>query len=217
MQGALLALDVKTGAVRAMVGGSDFERSKFNRATQAMRQVGSAFKPFVYAAAIERAGLHPRHHHRGRAHLLPRQRRRRVVAPQLRLRVLGPDPGARAPSSRAATSPPSRPSRRWGSRPGIEYAHKLGLTGELPPYLPLALGAGEATLTEMTAAYAAFANQGLRMKPYLITRITDRDGNIIEEGAARGQGRDPRRHRLHHDQPAARRGAARHRGPRVAR
>ena len=73
-----------------------------------------------------------------------------------------------------------------GVKTGIEYAHKLGLSGELPPYLPLALGAGEATLIEMTAAYAAFANQGLRMKPYCITRITDRDGNVIEEARPRG-------------------------------
>ena len=69
-----------------------------------------------------------------------------------------------------------------GIKTGIEYAHKLGLSGDLQPYLPLALGAGEATLIEMSSAFAAFANQGLRMKPYLITRITDRDGNIIEEG-----------------------------------
>jgi penicillin-binding protein 1A len=75
-----------------------------------------------------------------------------------------------------------------GVETGIQYAHKLGLAGEFPPYLPIALGAGEATLTEMTAAYAAFANQGLRMKPFLVQRITDRDGNVIEE--ARPQARD---------------------------
>ena len=75
-----------------------------------------------------------------------------------------------------------------GVKVAIDYAHKLGLTGELPPYLPLALGAGEATLLEMTSAYAAFGNEGLRMKPYYITRITDRDGNVIEE--ARPTARD---------------------------
>jgi penicillin-binding protein 1A len=68
-----------------------------------------------------------------------------------------------------------------GIEKGIEYARRLGLSSELPPYLPIALGAGEATLTEMTAAFATFANQGLRMKPFLIDRITDREGNVIEQ------------------------------------
>ena len=70
-----------------------------------------------------------------------------------------------------------------GVEKGIEYARRLGLTGELPPYLPIALGAGEATLQEMVSAYATFANQGLRMKPFLIERITDRDGNEVEQAA----------------------------------
>ena len=72
-----------------------------------------------------------------------------------------------------------------GIETGIEYARKLGLAGELPPYLPIALGAGEATLMEMVGAYATFANQGLRMKPFLIERITDRDGNVIEQATPR--------------------------------
>src|SRR6266581_408936 len=148
VEGALLALEVKTGAVKAMVGGYDFERSKFNRATQAMRQVGSAFKPIVYSAAVEKLGW--------------------------------------TPATIVVDSPISFPNP-W-NKTGIEYARKLGLAGELPPFLPIALGAGEATLTEMVAAFATFANQGLRMKPYLIARITDRDGNIIEE--ARPQARD---------------------------
>ena len=86
-----------------------------------------------------------------------------------------------------------------GIKTGIEYAQKLGLTGELPPYLPLAIGAGEATPQEMASAFATFANQGLRMKPMYITRITDRDGNIDRGGAPGGARRHPRRHRLHHD------------------
>jgi penicillin-binding protein 1A len=72
-----------------------------------------------------------------------------------------------------------------GVEKGIEYARKLGLSGEIPPYLPIALGAGEATLMEMVGAYATFANQGLRMKPFLIERITDRDGNVVEQATPR--------------------------------
>jgi len=72
-----------------------------------------------------------------------------------------------------------------GVERGIDYARRLGLTGELPPYLPIALGAGEATLEQMVAAYATFANQGLRMKPFLIDHITDRDGNVVEQSTPR--------------------------------
>ena len=77
--------------------------------------------------------------------------------------------------------PAVRALQAVGIDTGIEYAKRLGLSGELPPYLPIALGAGEATLTDMVAAFATFANQGLRMRPFLIERIEDRDGNLIEE------------------------------------
>jgi penicillin-binding protein 1A len=186
VQGALLALEPRTGAVRAMVGGYDFERSKFNRATQAWRQVGSAFKPFVYAAAIEKAGFTP-------ATLI-------VDAPisfpdnagvwtphNFDYKFEGPIPMRHALED-SRNVPAIKTLELVGIQTAIDYAHKLGLSGELPPYLPLALGAGEATLVEMTSAYSAFANEGLRMKPYYITRITDRDGNVIEE--ARPAARD---------------------------
>jgi penicillin-binding protein 1A len=179
VQGALLATDVKTGAVRAMVGGSDFERTKFNRATQAMRQVGSAFKPFIYAAAIERAGYTPSTIIVDAPISFPDNGS--VWMPHnFDYEFWGPIPVRRA-LEHSRNIPAIKTLQAIGIKTGIEYAHKLGLSGEFQPYLPLALGAGEATLTEMTAAYAAFGNQGLRMKPYLITRITDRDGNIIEE------------------------------------
>ena len=186
MQGALLALEPRTGSVRAMVGGFDFERSKFNRATQAWRQVGSAFKPFVYAAAIEKAGYTP-------ATLI-------VDAPvsfpdnntvwtphNFDYKFEGPIPMRRALED-SRNVPAVKTLEVVGVKTAIDYAHKLGLTGDLPPYLPLALGAGEATLVEMTSAYSAFGNEGLRMKPFYITRITDRDGNVIEE--ARPAARD---------------------------
>ena len=186
VQGALLALEPRTGAVRAMVGGYDFGRSKFNRATQAMRQVGSAFKPFVYAAAIEKAGYTP-------ATII-------LDAPvsypdnagvwnphNFDYKFEGPIPMRRALED-SRNVPAVKTLEIVGVQTAIDYAHKLGLTGELPLYLPLALGAGEATLVEMTSAYSAFANEGLRMKPYYITRITDRDGTVIEE--ARPAARD---------------------------
>ena len=188
VEGALLALEVKTGAVKAMVGGYDFERSKFNRATQAMRQVGSAFKPIVYSAAVEKLGWTPATIVVDSPISFPNPWNKTIWAPQnYDYRYLGPIPVRKA-VEQSRNIPAVKTLQAVGIESGIEYARKLGLAGELPPFLPIALGAGEATLTEMVAAFATFANQGLRMKPYLIARITDRDGNIIEE--ARPQARD---------------------------
>ena len=181
VEGALLALDVRTGAVRAMVGGYDFEKSKFNRATQAMRQVGSAFKPIVYAAALETLGYTPATILVDSPLSFPDPWNKTVWSPQnYDGAFLGPIPLRKA-IEQSRNIPAVRTLQAVGVEKGIEYARKLGLAGELPPYLPIALGAGEATLTEMTAAFASFANQGLRMKPFLIERITDREGNVIEQ------------------------------------
>jgi penicillin-binding protein 1A len=187
VEGALLALDVRSGAVRAMVGGYDFERSKFNRATQAMRQVGSAFKPILYSAALEKAGYTPATIIVDSPISFPNPWNKTVWAPHnYDGEYWGPIPLRRA-LEHSRNIPAVKTLQAIGIESGIEYARKLGLAGELPPYLPIAIGAGEATLTEMTAAFATFANQGLRMKPMLITRITDRDGNMIEENRAQAK------------------------------
>ena len=188
VEGAFLAMDVKTGAVKAMVGGYDFERSKFNRATQAMRQVGSAFKPIVYAAAVEKMAWTPATVIVDAPLSFPNPWNKTVWSPQnYDRKYLGPIPLRKA-VEQSRNVPAVKTLQAVGVETGIQYAHKLGLAGEFPPYLPIALGAGEATLMEMTSAYAAFANQGLRMKPLLVERITDREGNVIEE--ARPQARD---------------------------
>jgi len=181
VEGALVALDVRTGAVRAMVGGYDFEHSKFNRATQALRQVGSAFKPIVYAAALETLGYTPATILVDSPLSFPNPWDGSVWSPQnYDGAFMGPIPLRRA-VEQSRNIPAVRTLQAVGLEKGIEYARRLGLAGELPPYLPIALGAGEATLVEMTAAFATFANQGLRMKPFLIERITDREGNVIEQ------------------------------------
>ncbi len=181
VEGALMALDVHTGAVRAMVGGYDFETSKFNRATQALRQVGSAFKPIVYAAALETLGYTPATILIDSPLSFPNPWNGSVWSPQnYDGAFMGPIPLRRA-VEQSRNIPAVRTLQAVGIEKGIEYARRLGLSSELPPYLPIALGAGEATLAEMTAAFATFANQGLRMKPFLIDRITDREGNVIEQ------------------------------------
>ena len=185
VEGALLAMDVRTGAVRAMVGGYDFERSKFNRATQAMRQVGSAFKPIVYSAAIETLKWTPATILVDAPLSFPNPWNKTIWTPQnYDGSYLGPITLRRA-IEQSRNIPAVKTLQALGVDRGIDYAHRLGLTGELPPYLPIALGAGEATLEQMVGAYATFANQGLRMKPFLIERITDRDGNVVEQATPR--------------------------------
>jgi penicillin-binding protein 1A len=181
VEGALLAMDVRTGAVRAMVGGYDFARSEFNRATQARRQVGSAFKPIVYAAAFETLGWTPATTVVDAPLRITDPWDKSVWSPQnYDLGYMGPITLRRA-VEQSRNVPAVKTLQAVGVDTGIEYAKRLGLSGELPPYLPIALGAGEATLTDMVAAFATFANQGLRMRPFLIERIEDRDGNLVEE------------------------------------
>ena len=181
VEGALVAVDVKTGSVKAMVGGYDFAKSKFNRATQAMRQVGSAFKPFIYSAAIEKMGWTPATIIVDSPISFPNPWNKTVWTPRnYDLRYLGPVTVRKA-LEESRNVPAVKTLQAVGVQTGIEYARKLGLSGEFPPFLPIALGAGEASPLEMAAAFGSFANQGLRMKPLLITRITDREGNIIEE------------------------------------
>jgi len=185
VEGALLCVDVKTGAVRAMVGGYDFERSKFNRATQAMRQVGSAFKPVVYSAALETLGWTPTSILVDAPLSFPNPWNKTVWSPRnYDGTYMGPITLRRAVEL-SRNIPAVKTLQAVGVERGIEYARQQGLPGEYPPYLPIALGAGEATLQEMVSAYATFANQGLRMKPFLVARITDRDGNVIEETTPR--------------------------------
>jgi penicillin-binding protein 1A len=163
-----------------MIGGYSFERSKFNRATQAYRQVGSAFKPIVYTAAIDR-GYTPAtiimdtptsfSTGEGQPAYTPLNYDRQFEGP-VTLRHALED---------SRNIPAVRMMEQLGPRQVINYARRLGLESPLPPYLAVALGAAEATLSEMTSAYAVFPNQGVRMRPYSILKVTDREGNVLEE------------------------------------
>jgi penicillin-binding protein 1A len=177
VDGALVCIDSKTGEVKAMVGGYDFSSGKFNNATQAERQCGSAFKPFIYTAAIE-SGITPDtvvdagpfvdpntgwspHNYDGSAGggMLPLrqalQKSLNVVAVRL-LSIVGVDKGA-------------------------EVVKRFGLPNPMKKVLPSALGATEEPLLDMTSAYSAFSNEGVRLKPHLIRRVTDSDGASIRE------------------------------------
>jgi penicillin-binding protein 1A len=179
VQGALLALDNSSGDIKAMVGGRDFEQSKFNRATQALRQVGSSFKPYIYTAAIDQGmtpddtvldapisfpsgqGLYTPHNYDGKfegvitfRHALAESRN----IPALKVT-----------------------ERVGGIRTVIDYARKFGITSPMPAYLPVALGAADITLYEQTAAFTTFPNDGVRVTPRYIRKVTDYDGRILEE------------------------------------
>ena len=176
LQAALVAIDPRTGEVRAMVGGRSFEQSRFNRATQSRRQPGSAFKPFVYAAALEQ-GYTPATVISGlnepvaayRSVWLPDDEHNEGDAISMR--------GAlRLSSNRAAV----RMLQTIGVDAAVGVAAHAGLTG-LPRVPSLALGSGEVTLLSLTSAYGAFANNGMLSAPSLIKRVTTNDGRVVYE------------------------------------
>ena len=180
VDGAVLAIDNKTGQIRAMVGGLSFARSKFNRATQAYRQMGSGFKPVVYTAAIDR-GFTPT------SVLLdtPVSYSAGAGQPPYSPRDYdGKYEGAitlRRALEQSRNIPAVRTMDQVGPKHVVEYARRFGFHGPMEPYLSLALGSAEASLLEVTAAYSVFPNQGVLMKPYQILKIVDRQGNLLEE------------------------------------
>jgi len=180
VEGAVLAIDNRTGQVTVMVGGYSFERSKFNRATQALRQVGSAFKPFVYTTAIDR-GYTPSTMLQDSPVTYPGGPGQGPYSPQNYEKDFWGPVTVRRALEHSRNVPAIKLMDALGPKQVIAYARRFGLTAPLPPYLPIALGAGEETLLEMTSAYSVFPNQGVRMAPYSVLKVTDREGNLLEE------------------------------------
>jgi penicillin-binding protein 1A len=180
VEGAVLAIDNRTGQIVAMVGGYSFDRSKFNRATQANRQVGSAFKPFVYTAAID-SGYTPATQLMDTPVSFPGGAGQPVYAPLNYDRQFEGPITLRRALEQSRNVPAVRVMDQLGPTQVIAYARRLGLESPLPPYLAVALGAAEATLVEMTSAYSVFPNQGVRMRPYAVLKVADREGNVLEE------------------------------------
>ena len=168
-QGSLLAIDNATGGILAMVGGRDYFLSQFNRATQAARQVGSSFKPYVYAAAIE-DGVKPTDM------VLDTPVRFGSYTPHdYENNFLGPITVAKAFAD-SRNIPALRLAARVGIHNVIDTAHRFGVTSEIPPYLPIALGAVGITLEQQVASYAVFPNDGFRVAPRLIRSVQSADG-----------------------------------------
>ncbi|PVE23192.1 penicillin-binding protein [Microvirga sp. KLBC 81] len=178
ISGAIVAMDPQTGRVHAMVGGFSFDQSEFNRATQAMRQPGSSFKPIVYATALDN-GYTPSSQIMDAPFVLD----------------MGPGQAAWAPSNYDGKSAGLRTLRygiehsknlmtvRLSNEIGMpvisEYARRFGVYDDMLPLLSMSLGAGETTVMRMTAAYSMFVNGGRRIKPTLIDQIQDRNGRTI--------------------------------------
>jgi penicillin-binding protein 1A len=176
IQGAMVAIDVQTGEIRAVVGSSRYERGGFNRALAARRQPGSAFKPFVYAAAIA-TGLTP-------ATMVddePIQVRDagRVWIPANYGHEYGGRMTFRTALMQSSNVAAVRVSRAIGERRVVEAARRNGITSPLDPVPAIALGAMEVTPVELVAAYAPFANGGYRVEPYLVRRIESVNGDIL--------------------------------------
>lgn len=181
VQGALIAIDNRTGQIRAMVGGSSFTRSKFNRAVQARRQVGSLFKAFVYTAAIDR-GYTPVSTLIDQPIAYPAGPNQPPYSPLNYDRQYEGPITLRHALEDSRNVPAVETMADIGPQNVIDYAKRFGLPPDnLQPYLSLALGAAEETLEDMTSAYSAFPNQGVRMTPYAVLSIADRDGNVLEE------------------------------------
>lgn len=174
LQGSLVALDPSTGDVLALVGGRDFHASSFNRATQARRQAGSAFKPIIYAAALER-GYAP-------GSMLydldtPIQSANGPWLPG------GDHEGAEYTLRRALAVSSNRAAAQLLQQVGVStavyYAKRLGIDSNLPMVPSIALGTGEVTLLELTTAYGAFANSGIVSGSRLMTRVEDSEGRLV--------------------------------------
>ncbi|MEN6507236.1 MAG: PBP1A family penicillin-binding protein [Smithella sp.] len=181
VQGALYCMDIKTGAIRAMVGGRDYERSEFNRATQSRRQPGSAFKPLIYTAAFDK-GMTPS---------------TRIVDSPIMFEDRSQPDGVWRPKNydgkflgpitlrKALVQSRNVVTVKILQEIGVDYATSyaanMGITSPLVRNLSLALGSSGVTLQELVRAYAVLGNAGKKVKPYFIRKIVDRTGNVFEE------------------------------------
>ena len=183
VEGAVVVLENGTGAVRALAGGYDFNRSKFDRAVQAVRQVGSSFKPFVYLTALEE-GYTPADTILDAPISIVIDPRQPPYQPQNYYKKYNGIVTYQAALEQSINVPAVRVDLLVGTRRVIETARRLGVRQNLLAYPSLALGAFEVTPMEMTAAYSVFASQGLLFAPRLVERVRDADGVLLEENVA---------------------------------
>ncbi|MCK9376676.1 MAG: PBP1A family penicillin-binding protein [Syntrophobacterales bacterium] len=186
VQAAVVSMEIKTGKVRVLMGGKDFGDSTFNRATQARRQPGSAFKPILYAAAVEK-GYGPDSTLLDSPLSLPGGKHGQLWSPQnYDHRFYGPIPLAYA-LAHSRNVPAVRLMMAIGVPATVNMAKTLGIASPIFPNYASALGASDVTLMELTRAYSSFPNGGKLIEPILINRIEDRDGRVLVENRPTGQ------------------------------
>lgn len=180
LEGAFLCLDPATGQIKAMVGGYSFKRSQFNRATQALRQTGSAIKPIIYTAALDK-GFTP-------ASIIIDEPTNFIDKwtgqPWSPRNYDGEYHGAvtlRTGLEESRNMVTAKLLDYISPQVGVEYCRKFGLTSTIYPYLSLSLGAFEVTLQELVSAFSVYPNKGVRARPYFIVRVEDKDGQVLEE------------------------------------
>jgi penicillin-binding protein 1A len=175
VQAALTCVNSHTGEIVTMVGGYDFHTNKFNNATQGLRQTGSAYKPFIYTAAVE-DGMTPDMIVSGapikRGGWTPHNYDGSLSHGNVPMKI------ALAKSYNIAAV---HLLEQVGIQAGAQMVRRFGISNPMAPSLPSALGASEASLIEMTAAYSAFPNKGIRVAPHLIRKVYNRDGSLLEE------------------------------------
>jgi penicillin-binding protein 1A len=178
VQGALVSIEPKTGEIKALVGGYDFDESKFDRATQAMRQTGSSFKTFVYTAAID-SGLITLDDT-----IVDSPATFGNYTPGNYDGTFEGTIGIRRAFADSRNVPAVKILAKLGVSNLVPYVRRFGITSKIEPVLPIALGAADVTLMEMVSAYSTFPNDGVRVVPQMIRRVTDYEGNSLEENFA---------------------------------
>ena len=175
IQASIVTINAHNGEIACMVGGYDFHTNRFNNATQGLRQTGSAYKPFIYTAAVE-DGMTPDMLVSGapvkRGGWMPHNYDGSLSHPNVPMKI------ALAKSYNIAAV---HLLEQVGIQSGAQMVRRFGITNPMAPSLPSALGASEASLVEMTSAYSAFPNEGIRMQPHMIRKVYSRDGTLVEE------------------------------------
>jgi penicillin-binding protein 1A len=180
IEGAFLVLDSRSGQIKAMVGGYSFQRSEWNRATQAQRQAGSAIKPLLYSAALDN-GFTASTIIRDEPVEFPDKWLGQSWAPKNYDRKYKGAVTVQMGLEESRNVVTARLLDYISPQTGVDYCRRFGLTSTIYPYLSLSLGSFEVSILELVSAYTVFPNKGVRARPYFISRIEDREGNVLEE------------------------------------
>ena len=175
IQAGMITLNAHTGEIVSMVGGYDFHTNKFNNATQGLRQTGSAYKPFIYTAAVE-SGMTPDMLVSGapikRGSWMPHNYDGSLSSPNVPMKIA---------LAKSLNVPAVHLLEQVGIQAGAQMVRRFGITNPMAPSLPSALGASEVSLIEMVSAYSTFPNKGVRVAPHMIRKVFSRDGTLLEE------------------------------------